>query len=218
MSLYMELKWCLFWLPHSADSYWKPLDLLHQHITQNWQMRLQNVGLITKAEWERLKNVNVHHWSSTTYWAPTDENLLRELRQARTRSVRGIKVHQSALLYPVLLIMFSHAHSNNSAFDFNCLAGWMAISVYQALTLFKLTTEVSGTHGRHPLIPQQYGLQPLNIYHDIFTFLIPKTMLWDHRHMVGSLFNLYREMKEQTLLMHRHSLCLATGTSTMFLL
>lgn len=63
----MELKGCLFWLPHSADSYWKPLDLLHQHITQNRQMRLQNVGLITKAESERLKNVNVHHWGSTTY-------------------------------------------------------------------------------------------------------------------------------------------------------
>lgn len=36
--------------------------------------------------------------------------------------------------------------------------------------------------------------------------------------MVGSLFNLYREMKEQTMLTHSHSLCLARGTSTMFLL
>lgn len=36
--------------------------------------------------------------------------------------------------------------------------------------------------------------------------------------MVGSLFNLYREMKEQTLLMYPYSLCLAKGTSMMFLL
>lgn len=138
------MKLCLFLLPCSAGSYWKPLDLLHQHITQTQQRRLQNVGLITKAESERLKNVNMHHWGSAAYSAPIDENLLRELRQACTPSVRGIKVHQSVLLYLVLLITFSHAHSNNSAFDFNCLAAWMVISIYQALMLFKLTTEVSG--------------------------------------------------------------------------
>lgn len=43
-------------------------------------------------------------------------------------------------------------------------------------------------------------------------------MFWDGRHMVGSLFNLHREMKKQTLLTHLHSLCLAKGMSMMFLL
>lgn len=73
-------------------------------------------------------------------------------------------------------------------------------------------------HGRHPLISQQYSLQPLKVYHNIFTFLIPKTVLWDRRHMVRPPFNLYREMKEQTLVMHPRSLFLAEGPSTMFLL
>ena len=149
----MELKWRLFWLPRSADSYWKLLDFLHQPITQNQHTSIQNVGLITKAESERLKNVNVHHWGSTTYWAPNDEDLLPELRQARTVHVRGIKVHQSALLYPALLIMFSHAHSNNSAFGFNCLAGWMVMSIYQACYL-NSPLRYLGTHSGHPLISQ----------------------------------------------------------------
>lgn len=119
-------------------------------------------------------------------------------------------MYESALLYPVLLIMFSHAHSNNSAFDFNSLAAWTVISLFQALRLLILTTEVSGN--------SRWASTDMQSMDVCRTSLIPKTMLWDHRHMVGSLFNLHWEMKEQILLMHPCSLCLAKGRSMVVLL
>jgi len=68
----------------------------------------------------------------------TNKDLLLESRQAYTKSTREAKVHTRALLYPVILIMCLHAHSNNSAFAFNGLAVWVLISRYQALWLLQL--------------------------------------------------------------------------------
>jgi len=36
----------------------------------------------------------------------------------------------------------------------------------------------------------------------MLTFLIPMSLLWDHRHVAGSLLHLHSEVREHTLLMH----------------
>lgn len=41
----------------------------------------------------------------------------------------------------------------------------------------------------------------------MFTFPIPRSTLRDHRHLAGSLLHLYREVREQTLLMHSGHCC-----------